>query len=143
MSQTLKYHLSITPEPYESAPTLEDFSLEEIEAQAAMEEKYVEAVAKHAAWKEAKAAAEREAKFRLDREVRVAKVEALRQRAEEKRKAKEKRKEKERKVEEKQQEEEQLCLLKEQEDAAERKRLDDLKEKELEEATEKKRRMTW
>ncbi len=47
MSQTLEYCLSVTPEPYESAPTPEDFSLEEIEARAAMEEKYAEAVAKH------------------------------------------------------------------------------------------------
>ncbi len=68
MSQTLKYHLSITPKPYESALTPEDFSLEEIEARAAAEEKYAEAVAKHAAWKEAKAAAEQEAKLRLDQE---------------------------------------------------------------------------
>ncbi len=134
MLQTLEYRLSVTPEPYESAPTPEDFSLEEIKAQAAVEEKYAEAMAKHAAWKEAKAAAEQEAKLRSDREAQVAKVEALRQRAEEKRK------EEERKAEEKQQEEERLCLLKEREDAAERKRLDDLKEKELDEAAEKKRK---
>ncbi len=65
MSQSIEYHLSITPEPYESAPTPEDILLEEIESRAAMEENYVEAVAKHEAWKEARAAAEQEENLRL------------------------------------------------------------------------------
>ena len=68
------HHLSVTPEPYESAPTPEDFSLEEIEAWAATEEKYVEAVAKHAAWKEAKAVVEQEEeKSRLCWEAQIVK----------------------------------------------------------------------
>ncbi len=129
MSSVIEYCLSVTPEPYESAPTPEDISVEEIEAQAATEESYVEAMARHAAWKEAKIAAEWEDKLRLACEVWAAKVEALKQKVEEKRKAEEKRKE-----------EEWLRLLKEQEDATEAKRLEDLKAKELEEATEKKRR---
>ncbi len=123
MLQPIKYCLSITPKLYELAPTPEDFSIEEIEAWATTEENYAEAVVKHAAWKEAKAAAEREEKSRLAQEMQIAKVEALKQKAKEKRKAEEKRKEEEQKVEEERQEEEQLCLLKEQEDAAERKRL--------------------
>ncbi len=77
MSQTIKYHLSITPKPYELALTPKNISMEEIEAQAATEENYAEAMVKHAAWKEAKAAAEQEKKSRLAREVQIAKVEAL------------------------------------------------------------------
>ena len=90
MSQTIEYRLSVMPEPYELAPTLEDISLEEIEARATMEENYAEAMAKHAAWKEARAAAEWEEKSRLGREVQAVKVEALKQKAEEKRRAEEK-----------------------------------------------------
>ncbi len=44
MSQTVKYRLSITPEPYESALTPKDISMEEIKASATMEENYVEAI---------------------------------------------------------------------------------------------------
>ncbi len=86
-------------------------------------------MARHAAWKEAKIAAEREDKLRLACEAWAAKVEALKQKAQEKRKAEKKRKG-----------EEWLWLLKEQEDAAVAKRLETLKAKELEEATEKKRK---
>ncbi|KAK0244463.1 hypothetical protein EDD85DRAFT_945778 [Armillaria nabsnona] len=113
MSSVIEYHLSITPKPYESAPTPEDISVEEIEARATTEENYMEAMARHAAWKEAKIVAEQENKLRLAHEAQAAKVEAL------KRKAEEKRKEEERKAEEK---------------------LADLKEKKLAEATEKKRK---
>ncbi len=49
MLQTIEYHLSVTPELYESALTPEDISLEEIEAQAAMEKNYAEAMIKHTA----------------------------------------------------------------------------------------------
>ncbi len=101
-------------------------TIEEIEAWAATEENYVEAMAKHAAWREARAAAEQEEKSRLSHEAWAAKVEALKQKAEEKRRAEEKRKEEER-----------LHLLKEQEDAAEKKRLADLKAKEDADAAEK------
>ncbi len=101
-------------------------TIEEIEAWAAAEENYVEAMARHAAWREARAAAEQEEKSRLGHEAQAAKVEALKQKAEEKRRAEEKRKE-----------EEQLHLLKEQEDAAEEKRLAHLKAKEDADATEK------
>ncbi len=87
---------------YESAPTPKDISIKEIKARATTEEHYAEAMAKHAAWKEAKAAAEQDEKLRLAREAQAAKVEALRQKAEEKRKVKEKR-----------QKEERLRLLKE------------------------------
>ncbi len=58
MSQSIEYCLSVTPKPYESALTLEDISLEEMKSWAATEENYAEAVAKHAAWKEARAACE-------------------------------------------------------------------------------------
>ncbi len=83
MSQAIEYHLSVTPEPYESAPTSKDISMEEIEAWAIMEENYAEAMVKHAAWKEAKAAVEQEEKSRLDWEAQIVKVKALKQRAEE------------------------------------------------------------
>ncbi len=89
MSQPVEYHLSITPKPYELAPTLKDISMEEIKAQTATEENYAEAVAKHVAWKEVKAVAEHEEKSRLDWETWIVKVEALKQRAEEKRKEEE------------------------------------------------------
>ncbi len=118
MSQSIEYCLSITPEPYESALTPEDILLEEIEAWAAAEENYAEAVAKHAAWKEARAAAEQEENLRLAQEVQAMKVETLRQKAEEKRK-----------VEEKRQEEEWLRLLKEKQEAKEKQRLAELKAK--------------
>ncbi len=123
MSQPIEYHLSIMPEPYESAPTPEDITIEEIKARATAEENYVEAMAKHSAWKEAKAVVEREEKSRLAHEVRAAKVEALKQKAEEKRKAKEKR-----------QEEERLYMLKEKQEAEERQRVVELKAK-VDEAT--------
>ncbi len=42
-----------------------------------MEENYVEAVVKHAVWKEAKIVVEQEEKLRLAHEVWAAKVEAL------------------------------------------------------------------
>ncbi|KAK0244469.1 hypothetical protein EDD85DRAFT_945813 [Armillaria nabsnona] len=100
ISQAIEYRLSVTPEPYESAPTPEDISLKEIKAWAAVEEDYVEAVANHTAWKEAKAVAEREEKSRLGCEAQAVKVEALKQKAEEKRRAEEKRKEEEWKAEE-------------------------------------------
>ncbi len=131
MSQSVEYHLSVTPEPYESAPTPEDISIEKIEARAATEEHYAEAMAKHAAWKEAKAAVERDENLRLAREAWAAKVEALKQKAEEKRKA-----------EERKQEEERLHLLKEQEDATERKRLADLKAKEDADAAQRLKEQT-
>ncbi len=92
MLQSINYHLSVTPKSYELASTPENITIEKIKAQAAMEESYVEAVVKYAAWKEAEAAAEQEEKSRLDHEAQVAKVEALKQKAEEKRKADEKRK---------------------------------------------------
>ncbi len=101
MSSVIEYCLSITPKPYESAPIPKDISVEEIEAQAAAEESYAEAMAKHAAWKEVKIAAEREDKLRLACEVQAANIEALKQKAEKKRKAEEKRKEEQQKVEEK------------------------------------------
>ncbi len=118
MSQTVEYCLSITPELYELALTPEDISIEEIEAQATVEEKYVEAMAKHAAWKEVRAVVEQKEKLRLAWEAQAAKVEALRQKAEEKRK-----------VEEKRQEEEWLRLLKEKQEAKEKQRLAELKAK--------------
>ncbi len=129
MSQTIEYRLSVTPEPYESALTPKDISIKEIKARATVEENYAEAVAKHAAWKEVKMVAEQEEKLRLAREAWAANVEALKQKAEEKRK-----------VEEKRQEEEWLHLLKERQEAEEKQRLAELKEKVLEEAAEKKRK---
>ncbi len=131
MLQTIEYRLSVMPEPYKSAPTPEDISIEEIEARATAEEHYAEAVAKHAAWKEAKVAVEQDENLRLAREAQAVKVEALKQKAEEKRKA-----------EKRQQEEELLHLLKEQEDAAERKRLADLKAKEDADATQRLKEQT-
>ncbi len=94
MSQPIKYHLSVTPKLYESAPTPEDISIEEIEARVAVEENYAEAMVKYAAWKEAKAVVEWEEKLRLAHEAWAAKVKALKQKTEEKRKAKKKRQEK-------------------------------------------------
>ncbi len=101
ISQAIKYCLSITPKLYELAPTPEDITIEEIEAQATTEESYVEAMVQHAAWKEARAAVEWEEKSRSDCEVRAVKVEALKQKAEEKSRAEEKRKEEEWEAEEK------------------------------------------
>ncbi|PBK80652.1 hypothetical protein ARMGADRAFT_1092062 [Armillaria gallica] len=86
---SIEYCLSITPKPYELALTPEDIIIEEIEARATAEENYVEAVAKHSAWKEVKEVVEQEEKSRLAREAWAAKVEALKQKAEEKRQEKE------------------------------------------------------
>ena len=59
MSAPVEYRDSVTPEPYESAPTPVDISLEDLEAleqeRSAAEERYEEAVARHEEWKFAKA----------------------------------------------------------------------------------------
>ncbi len=134
MSVPIEYHNSATPEPYESAPTPANLSLEDYEALekewGAMEERYKEAVTRHDEWKAVKNREAKEAqveKLRKEKEACLLKVEALKKekleaerRAEEEWKAEEKRKEDERVTKE----------LKKKEEAVEHKWLADLKEKE-------------
>ncbi len=138
MSNNVEYRQSATPKPYESALMPEGLTSEEYqfftEERAATEERHAEAVGAHEDWKAAKAKEARLAKLKLDKEVRLEKLRVLKL-------------EEERKAEEKRQEEERIRLevekaakeLKEREDAAEQKWIEDLeaeKEKEKEKEDE-------
>ncbi|PBK60427.1 hypothetical protein ARMSODRAFT_1026471 [Armillaria solidipes] len=83
MSSSNKYHLSMTPRPYELAPTPKDLTAKEYKTltieQAAAEERYDEAVSKYKKWKAAKAKEAWAEKLRLKEETWAAKLEALRQ----------------------------------------------------------------
>ncbi|KAK0235656.1 hypothetical protein EDD85DRAFT_953490 [Armillaria nabsnona] len=112
---------------FPSPPTPPDFSVEEYEAltdtQTVVEDKYAEAVEKHGEWKAVKAREAHAKKLRLDKELRAAKLNALKQEAG--RKAKEKRQEEEKKrlhLLKLKQEQEAVAKLKEQEKATEKKK---------------------
>ncbi|PBK67352.1 hypothetical protein ARMSODRAFT_1020832 [Armillaria solidipes] len=134
MSNPTEYCLSISPEPYETAPTPEGLTFEEYKLltneRTATEEKYAEAVGAHEVWKTTKAKEAQLAKLELDKKVWSDKLKVL-QKAEEQKAAEARKKEKER----------QAALLKEQQDAADKKKKDDLrKEKEEKEAAKKQRK---
>ncbi|KAK0449947.1 hypothetical protein EV421DRAFT_1732176 [Armillaria borealis] len=124
MSNSVEYHLSATPKPYESALTLEGLTLEQYkvftEERAAVEEKYEEAIRAHDVWKTAKAKEAWLEKLKVDKEVQAEKLKVLQKEEEEQKAAEEKKKEEER----------QVAILKEQQDAMEKKKKDDLKKKE-------------
>ncbi len=101
MSAPIKYGDSVTPKPYESAPTPPELSFEDYKALTeewtATEERYEEAVGRHNDWKTAQAKEAWAEKLRLDKLACLLKVEALKKEKEEaERKAEEKRKEDER-----------------------------------------------
>ncbi len=138
MSNNIKYRQSATPKPYKSALTLEGLTSEEYqfftEERAAAEERHAETVGAHKDWKAAKAKEAQLAKLKLDKEGAVGEIEGS---------------EVGRGAEGggKRQEEERIQLeaekaakeLKEREDAAEQKRIEDLeaeKEKEKEKEDE-------
>ncbi len=136
MSNNIEYCQSATPEPYESTPTPEGLTSEVYrlftEECAAAEEKRVEAIGAHKDWKAVKAKEAQLAKLKLDKEVHLEKLRVLKL-------------EEERKVEEKRQEDKWIRLeaekaakeLKEREDAAECKQIEDLEAKEKEKEKEK------
>ncbi|PBK62703.1 hypothetical protein ARMSODRAFT_980541 [Armillaria solidipes] len=140
MSSSNEYRLSVTPEPYESAPTPPDLTAEEYKAltaeRAAEEERYDEAVGKHEGWKAMKAKEARAEALRLKEVARAAKLEAL------KRQELEKEKEKER-LQLEAEEKERLRLEAEEKqrklDLEKREREEDAAKKALEEAAAKKK----
>ncbi|KAK0429704.1 hypothetical protein EV421DRAFT_1914161 [Armillaria borealis] len=118
MSNSTEYHLSATPEPYESALTLVGLTSEQYkvftEESPATEEKYEEALEK----------------LRVDKETRAEKLKDLQKKEEEWKVVEEKKKEEER----------QAAILKEKQEAEEKKKeLDRLKVKEVADAVEKKK----
>ncbi|PBK71787.1 hypothetical protein ARMSODRAFT_973361 [Armillaria solidipes] len=116
MSSANEYCCSITPEPYEPAPTPFKLTFEE----------YKVLVSAHEEWKVAKGKEAHEEKLRMDQEAQKAKVEALRQAAE-------KKKEDEWLAEEKwladEKELQYLAEVKQQKEAVEKKKHNDLKKK--------------
>ncbi|PBK75374.1 hypothetical protein ARMSODRAFT_970046 [Armillaria solidipes] len=83
MLAPIEYHLSATPEPYESAPTPMDLTTEEYKTLTAewtaTEKKYDEAVGKHKEWKATWAKEAWAEKLRLKEKACAVKLEALRQ----------------------------------------------------------------
>ncbi len=131
MSAPIEYRDSVTPEPYESAPTPPALSFKDYKAlteeRTATEERYEEAIGRHDDWKTVRAKEARAEKLRQDKLVCLLKVEALKKEKEEA----ERRAEEERKAEAKRKEDERVAKeLQEKEEAVERKRLADLKEEE-------------
>ncbi|KAK0439307.1 hypothetical protein EV421DRAFT_1905969 [Armillaria borealis] len=130
MSSSIKYHCSITPEPYEPALTPPELTFEEykvlVNERASAEEKYSAAMGVHEEWKVEKAKEAREEKLRMGWEAQKAKVDALREAAE-------KKKELEQLAEEKQladeRELQRLAMLKQEKEAADKKKQDNLKKK--------------
>ncbi|KAK0430001.1 hypothetical protein EV421DRAFT_1913564 [Armillaria borealis] len=100
MSNSVEYHLSATPEPYESAPTPEGLTSEQYkvftEEHVATEDKYEEAIGACKVWKAAKAKEVWLEKLKVDKEARAEKLKVLQKEEEEWKVAEEKKKEEER-----------------------------------------------
>ncbi|SJL03614.1 uncharacterized protein ARMOST_06971 [Armillaria ostoyae] len=121
MSNSIEYHQSATPKPYESTLMLEGLTLDQYklltEECAAIEEKYEEALGVYEEWKAIKAKEVQLEKLKADKEAQKA--------------AEEKKKEKER----------QVAILKEKQEAKDKqKKLHELKVKEIVDAEVEKKK---
>ncbi|KAK0446613.1 hypothetical protein EV421DRAFT_1901466 [Armillaria borealis] len=134
MLNSTEYCLSTSPEPYKTALTLEGLMSEEYKLLtnecAATEEKYVEAIRAHEAWKAAKAKEAWLAKLELDKKAQSDKLKALQKVEEEQKVAEAKKKEKKKQI---------ALLKKKQEAEGKQKKLDELKAKKIVDAMKKKK----
>ncbi|PBK73733.1 hypothetical protein ARMSODRAFT_1015263 [Armillaria solidipes] len=129
MSNSVEYHQSATPKPYESTLMPEGLTSEQYKVFtkecAAVEEKYEETVGAHDEWKAAKVKEARLEKLKADKEVQVEKLKKLQELEEEQKAA------------EKKEQEKQVALLKERQEAKDKqKKLDELKKKKAEKVAE-------